>query len=652
MTARTDAQQAHERFIAAVLELDLDYCNNTFGVSPCTAGRKNSGTAQAGSASTITLATGASAVDNAYTNMVVRITGGAGSGQERTISGYVGATKVATVSQNWTTNPDATSTYDVIDRPNACYNVYIGPSPCQDKANYAKGTKTYKFCTRGMRIPAGEIIRPYIDSLSMSPTEIDPRGGLARSSRTQLRLLDEPADDHHEDKYAANRATAAVGTFWSRLIARNPNNVGRWARIRMGYVVTPWDWNTFQSELYVIDSIKGPSGRGEVTVQLKDPIKLADNTKVPTPTDGKLAAAITASETVSFTVDSGKGSQYGASGRVRIGDEVLSFASRTGDTLSTLVRGLDGTTAAAHSQNDKVQLCKVYSAALLTDVIKDLLNASSITNTYIDTAQMTDEDTRWLSTKYQITKTLTEPEKPSDLIAELVRDANAFLWWHPTEQKFKFKVNMPESPTTTPPTFTDTANLMENSVQVDVIDAERITYSSMNYALLSATANKSEDKNYMRGAIYIDADAEGGNEYNDRRAEVRRSRFLGAANDLAATAFVSRDVSWRRDAPLKIKFNLDPRDYTIGVGQLVDLDTKYLTDAAGKNRVTRVRVMRLVDKGTHIECEARSTKFRNRYGFIAPNGTADYPTDQMWAHICRSTPSQTMGNGDDPYLII
>jgi len=74
---------------------------------------ENSGTAQAGAANTITLAAAASATDEFYTGMLVRLTGGTGSGQIREIIGYVGATKVATVSRAWTTNPDATTTYKV-----------------------------------------------------------------------------------------------------------------------------------------------------------------------------------------------------------------------------------------------------------------------------------------------------------------------------------------------------------------------------------------------------------------------------------------------------------------------------------------------------------------------------------------------------------
>lgn len=77
----------------------------------------HSGTAQAGAATTITLAAGASAVDDAYNGQTIETTGGTGSGQFKTISDYVGSTKVATVDSAWSTNPDATTTYEVYGQP-------------------------------------------------------------------------------------------------------------------------------------------------------------------------------------------------------------------------------------------------------------------------------------------------------------------------------------------------------------------------------------------------------------------------------------------------------------------------------------------------------------------------------------------------------
>ena len=76
-----------------------------------------SGTAQAGASTTITLAADESAMDDAYNGKTIKITGGTGSGQIKTISDYVGSTKVATVDSSWSSNPDNTSTYEIYGQP-------------------------------------------------------------------------------------------------------------------------------------------------------------------------------------------------------------------------------------------------------------------------------------------------------------------------------------------------------------------------------------------------------------------------------------------------------------------------------------------------------------------------------------------------------
>ena len=78
----------------------------------------HSGTAQAGASTTITLASGASSDDDRFNNYSIILTGGTGSGQLNIITDYVGSSKVATVS-SWSTNPDNTTTYEIIGDANA-----------------------------------------------------------------------------------------------------------------------------------------------------------------------------------------------------------------------------------------------------------------------------------------------------------------------------------------------------------------------------------------------------------------------------------------------------------------------------------------------------------------------------------------------------
>lgn len=72
------------------------------------------GTATAGAANSITLEAGASATNDFYKGLIVRITGGTGNGAVALITGYVGSTKVATLRVlSGSVTFDATSDYSI-----------------------------------------------------------------------------------------------------------------------------------------------------------------------------------------------------------------------------------------------------------------------------------------------------------------------------------------------------------------------------------------------------------------------------------------------------------------------------------------------------------------------------------------------------------
>ncbi len=89
----------------------------------------DSGAAQAGSSTTITLKSTASGTDDVYNGLYVTITSGTGAGQIRLIEDYVGSTKVATVDVAFTTAPDSTSNYEVTTWTTQSVNQYINVQP-------------------------------------------------------------------------------------------------------------------------------------------------------------------------------------------------------------------------------------------------------------------------------------------------------------------------------------------------------------------------------------------------------------------------------------------------------------------------------------------------------------------------------------------
>lgn len=105
-------------FYADVVTNDVAFDGQWIEASDCrfwcqvTVAAAHGGTAQAGAASTITLASGSEAtVDNCYKSWRIYISSGAGAGQTNTILSNVASTRVCTMATNWSSNPDNTSVY-------------------------------------------------------------------------------------------------------------------------------------------------------------------------------------------------------------------------------------------------------------------------------------------------------------------------------------------------------------------------------------------------------------------------------------------------------------------------------------------------------------------------------------------------------------
>lgn len=93
----------------------MDSLLRACGLAATTTASAVTGTAQAGSAGSITLASGASATDDYYNGMVISITGGTGNGSKGIITDYVGSTKVATVQKSTAAfTPATSSTYSIV----------------------------------------------------------------------------------------------------------------------------------------------------------------------------------------------------------------------------------------------------------------------------------------------------------------------------------------------------------------------------------------------------------------------------------------------------------------------------------------------------------------------------------------------------------
>jgi len=124
----------------------------------------------------------------------------------------------------WGTAPCTASTGD------KCYNTY---STCDDKPNYDKRTKPFYFTNIGASNFNVPLARPYIKEISDLPTELKENGTVTK--RLKVKFADEPElTDTVMDKYYNDRGTIQ-GTFFNKLIARNPNYKGRIIELYEGF---------------------------------------------------------------------------------------------------------------------------------------------------------------------------------------------------------------------------------------------------------------------------------------------------------------------------------------------------------------------------------------------------------------------------------
>lgn len=283
------------------LQLQLDYCQLSYGVSPCDAGRVHSATATAGGANTITLAASASSTDNEYLRHAVVIIAGTGVGQERVISAYNGTSKIATVSQNWTTIPDATSSYDIVDRPNACYNTR---ATCQAPTAYVDNilrttheiwltTPTQDFPLNLLNTSGVAVAIPCLRDVRETPGNIEISGGLGKRAALTATCDDFPHHDRGLDKYVASRSYTAQsqGTFWGKFMARHRYYQGRPLIRHSGYLVDGlYDAANFETRYYILERFEGPDRDNRMRITAKDILKLADDKRavVPAPSTATL----------------------------------------------------------------------------------------------------------------------------------------------------------------------------------------------------------------------------------------------------------------------------------------------------------------------------------------------------------------------------
>jgi hypothetical protein len=297
----------------------------------------------------------------------------------------------------------------------------------------------------------------------------------------------------------------AQGTFFSKLGARWPYYQGRALRVRRGYVGQALvDMDTAH---YVITGWDGPNVAGEVTVAAKDRFDFAENTKAlaPPPSQGKLLEPISATGTTARLSPEGIGDdEYPASGYVTIGREVAQF-TRSGDALTFTKRGVLGSTASAHGDGDLVQVSLYYFKQRPYLIVADLAAYAGIDPSYIPLAEWEENDNKWLGGT-KLTGFVAKPTGVKDLLGE-IGQLGILIFQDPITQEFKFEPTKPRFQYESPVALTDDNRFVEGTVDVMTNEDQRISEISILHGVIDPTDAVTDDRNFKKRVIAKDRTA-------------------------------------------------------------------------------------------------------------------------------------------------
>jgi hypothetical protein len=510
-----------------------------------------------------------------------------------------------------------------------CYNTW---ATCAARSAFAVTTQTLRFAKPRADLPLSFDAIPSVISTSASPTELNvgdvdaSSGPLGKRAQATITLQDHPTSDIQIDPYVSTRSLDpwTHGTFWTKLNARWPTPKGRRIRILDGYIgQAPGDMVTRE---YLIDSIDGPNSAGVVSIRAVDPLRILDDktSQAPILSRGELSSAITNSQTT-LNVTGAVLADYPATGTLRIKGELMTYTGRTESggiiTFTGITRATDGTTAAAHEIESRVQTCIRYTDVNAWEVAKSIIEVfAPAAYVFIDQDEWETEADQWLD-GFIVSTVISEPTGLNKLLAELCRDAQFFIWWDERQQKILLRAVRP--PTETPQLFTEDANIIAGSQSLVQKPDERISQIWYYYQPRDLSKSITDEENYRKVRIRIDADSESIREYRESAVEKIFSRWV--RTDGIVVAITTRLLARYSVNPYYLTISVDAKDRGTWTADVVDVSTRLLTNTEGLPFTNRYQIISAQETspGSVVKYVLQNYNFSARYGFWM---AADAPT--------------------------
>lgn len=502
-----------------------------------------------------------------------------------------------------------------------CYQTW---ATCKDQCNFNCTTKSFWFSDCELPPHLAQSYTANINSVSSNPTTLSIGTTFSTRGRIVIEFQDAPHNDIGFDPYHADRHVIPIrcaedmpGTLWGRLTQRVKFWENRRATVYHGYCDQPLC--DFTKEAYFIDSVDGPSAGGTVTMNLKDPLILADDkaAKCPRAESLKVATTVIGNEfefpmrlgTALDGLPSGAGAtdnpftEVGAyllennylagdpdqdlaivqTQHVCIGNEVMRVrpeinnATPQGWNLVLMERGACGSEIRAHDVNATITRAETFSDMHVADVVLRLLTECA-TIEDVAIACCTDEQPNLIDfdsfESYRCANPLAricetvicKPVGVTTLLNELSEQFLFFLFYDSATGKIRMQGLAPVCEADVF-TIKECWHVVKDSFSTKRGDGP---YNQITY--LHDTINCAQglsDSNLSSATVTVTADALkepcDRREYKSRREKEIKSRWIGPCNTFLARANGERWLRLRRCRVESVTI-----DVTFDVGKCIE----------------------------------------------------------------------------------
>ena len=506
---------------------------------------------------------------------------------------------------------------------------------------------------------------PALISVSSAPTEIVPTKGISLRSNVTIKLRDFASTDTGADDHAASRdyITTDQGTYFEKLLARNPHYVGRTVEVFDGYAAYDGSVQAQDGKKkYIIDSMF--LDNDVLTIKCKDPMTLADElkAKVPVPSNFSLAESITGGQTPNHVNlkydgvaidqndanDIAKVTDYfgvnDAVGFVRINDEICKYQVHIDSghaAIDITDRDQWGTNheTTDHDVDDTVQKCVFFgqydgggTGVTINDVAYELLvtqagvPAEACNNTTGGIYSWVDEKNNWLST-FRIDTIFSEPKEVNKQLSQLGGMVGVNFFYDDLSSQIVMRAETPEIDPTGIVRVTDD-HIIEDSYKLIQADKDRISRVYYYYNERNSVEDRDKPKSFKNLYVNIDSDSETAFEYNKESNKVIYG--WGVKNTATATSVSQRLLNRFKKTPISCTFKLDASYDQLSTGDHFYLSTRHITDIYGAPKIqTEMQVLstKFDSKNQQFLIKAKQFRFGTvNTGISTANDVAAYST--------------------------